>query len=75
MIQLIYKVNEKCYNTLLAAMMHSGHGDFIYLFVGSTSEMPFSGRSYKKASYQWVKDTLFLFGYHWKQEKGKEYAI
>lgn len=75
MIRLVYKVNGEYYNTLPTAIKNSSNNDFIYLFVGEKSDMPFSGRRNKIATLQWVKDTLHLFGYQWKEENNKEYAI
>lgn len=75
-IQIIYKVNGESFDTLELAQMHcKSKDDDIYLYVGSKSAMPFSRRPKWDANETWVEDTLYWFGYHWKREDNKEYAI
>ena len=49
--------------------------DNIHLYVGKKSVMPFSTRPKWDTNEIWVEETLQLFGYHWKREDNKEYAI
>ena len=76
MLQIIYKVNGESFDTLALAQMHcKSKDDNIYLYVGSKSAMPFSRRPKWDANETWVEDTLYSFGFHWKREDNKEYAI
>ena len=75
-IQIIYRVNGESFDTLALAQMHcKSEDDNIYLYVGSKSVMPFSRRPKWDTNKTWVEETLQWFGYHWKREDNKEYAV
>ena len=76
MIQLVYVVNGESFDTLQSAQMHcKSKYDNILLYVGKKSVMPFSRRPKWDTNDIWVKETLQWFGYHWKRENNKDYAI
>lgn len=75
-IQIIYRVNGESFDTLALAQMHcKSKYDNIHLYVGKKSVMPFSRRPKWDTNDTWVKETLQWFGYHWKRENNKDYAI
>ena len=76
MLQIIYKVNGESFDTLELAQMHcKSKYDNIHLYVGKKSVMPLSRRPKWDTNETWVKGTLYWFGFHWKREDNKEYAV
>ena len=76
MLQIIYKVNGESFGTLELAQMHcKSKYDNIHLYVGEKSVMPLSRRSKWDTNETWVQETLYWFGFHWKREDNKEYAV
>ena len=76
MLQIIYKVNGESFGTLELAQMHcKSKYDNIHLYVGGKSVMPLSRRPKWDTNETWVQETLYWFGFYWKREDNKEYAV